>query len=308
MKNLTVRARSRMLAMLLGALTLGLLLAGCGAGASSDPLWAVEINGHGYSVTTYQHLVRALRAIAAYNSSGNPSPTDWQTPIGRGNRASAAQNAVSTLVELEVAREQLHTLHISVSQQDISANEQALKNGIAQAVQQSPDDPTIKLVQQTVTPDVLALLSEQKADEQALANSAKVTLPTVQLRVIVTSTQAEAQTYQQQVQKGADFSALAKAHSLDSSTAAQGGSFGQVFLGQLPAAFDKALFGQKIPAGGKAYAVVPAGSQWVLCEISQPGTVAVQKVQTAQAQTAPIVSWLTPYINAAHVHTFVSGV
>lgn len=308
MKMSAARARTRSLSMALGALLLVLLLAGCGAGASSDPLVAVQINGHGYSLTTYQHLVRALRAIDAYNSQGSPSVTDWQTPVGRGNRRSAEQRAVTTLVELEVARERLHALGIPVPQQTIKTNEQALKNGIAQAVQQNPSDPTIKQVQETITPDVLALLSEQKADEQALMTSSKVTLPTIHLRVIILGSQAEAQRYEQQAQHGADFGALAKAHSLDPQTAAQGGEFGPVFKGQFPAALDKVFFGQKISANGKAYAIVPNGTQWVLCEISQPGSIAIQKLQNAQAQAAPIVTWLNQYIAVAQIHTYVSGV
>lgn len=308
MKIYAARARSRLLPLALGALLLTLFLAGCGAGNSGDPIVAVQVNGQSYSLTTYQHLVRALRAIDAYNSSGSPNATDWQTPVGRSNRGSAEQRAVSLLVELEVDREQLHTLHISLPQQAVKTNEQALKNGIAQAVQQTPDDPTIKQVQEAVTPDVLTLLSEQKADETALAASPKVTVPTAQLRVIITSTQADAQKYEQQVQQGADFGALAKAHSLDTASAAKGGSFGMVFKGEFPQAFDTAFFGQKTPANGKRYAIVPnGGTQWVLCEISQPGTVPVQQVANAQAQTPAFNTWLDQYISAAHVHTYVTG-
>lgn len=309
MKISAARARSRFLPLALGALLLTLFLAGCGGSDSSDPIVAVQVNGHGYSLTTYQHLVRALRAIDVYNSAGSPDATNWQTPVGRSNRGSAEQRAVSILVELEVDREQLHALRIASPQQTIKTNEQQLKNGIAQAVQQSPTDPTIKQVQEAVTPDVLALLSEQKADEQALAASPKVTVPSAHLRVIITGSQADAQKYEQQVQHGADFGALAKAHSQDAASAAKGGEFGMVFKGEFPNAFDKAFFGQKIPAGGKAYAIVPnGGTQWVLCELSQPNRVPVQQVANAQAQTPAFNTWLDQYTSAAHVHTYVTGV
>lgn len=309
MKISAARARSRLLPMALGAILLALFLGGCGAGSSSDPIVAMKVNGHGYSLTTYQHLVRALRAIDAYNSGGSPNATDWQTPVGRSNRGAAEQRAVSTLIELEVDREQLRALHIASPQQAIKTDEQQLKNGIAQAVQQSPNDPTIKQVQEAITPDVLALLSEQKADEQALAASPKVTVPSAHLRVIITGSQAEAQQYEQQVQHGTDFATLAKAHSQDAASAAKGGEFGMVFKGEFPQAFDTAFFGQKIPANGKAYAIVPnGGTQWVLCEISQPGTVPVQQVANAQAQTPAFNTWLDQYTSAAHVHTYVTGV
>jgi parvulin-like peptidyl-prolyl isomerase len=312
MKMTAARARTRALALLLGALVFAVLLAGCGADASADPIWAVQVNGHGYSLTTYQHLVRALRAIDAYNNASSPTASDWQSPTGRSNRGSAEQRAVSTLVELEIAREKTQSLHIAVTQKAINASEQALKNSVAQLVQQNPTDSTVKQVQSSVTSDVLALLAEQNADEQALTNSSKVTLPALRLRVMVVNTQSEAQQYQQQAQRGADFGALAKAHSLDTSTAPQGGDVGQVFRGQLPAAFDKPIFSLNVPANGKQYVIVKSGSQYVLCEVSQRSDVAVLALQSSaqntQSQVSPLGVWLTQYTSAAHVHTYVSGV
>lgn len=315
MKMIAARARTRSLALLLGALVCAVLLAGCGGGASADPIVAVQINGHGYSLTTYQRLVRAFRAIDAYNaynSGSSISATDWQSPTSRPNRGSAEQEAVSTLVELEVAREKTQALHIVVTPKAINASEQALKNSVAQRVQQNPTDPTIKQVQASLTSDVLALLSEQNADEQALTNSPKVTLPAARLRVLVANTQAEAQQYQQQAQRGADFGALAKAHSLDATTAPQGGDVGQVFHGQLPAAFDKPIFSLNVPANGKQYVIVKSGAQYVLCEVSQRGDVTVQALQNspqnAQSQVSPLGVWLAQYTSVAHVHTYVTGV
>ncbi|HKV83015.1 MAG TPA: peptidylprolyl isomerase [Ktedonobacterales bacterium] len=308
MKMIAARARTRSLALLLGALVFAVLLAGCGAAASADPIWAVKVNGHGYSLATYQHLVRALRAIDAYNNSSSPSASDWQSPTGRANRGSAEQRAVSTLTELEIAREKTQTLRITVTQQAINASEQALKNSVAQLVRQNPTDPTVKQVQAAITSDVLTVLAEQNADEQALTNSPKVTLPAVRLRVLVVNTQAEAQQYQQQAQHGSDFGALAKAHSLDTTTAPQGGDVGQVFRGQLPATFDKPIFSLNVPANGKQYVVVKSGTEYVLCEVSQRGDAAVQSLQHAQSRVSPLGVWLAQYTSIAKVHTYVTGV
>lgn len=64
----------------------------------------------------------------------------------------------------------------------------------------------------------------------------------VQVRHILVQTEQEARDLYKRLQQGADFTALAKQFSLDSTSAERGGDLGWVFRGQTDAAFESAAF------------------------------------------------------------------
>lgn len=119
-----------------------------------------------------------------------------------------------------------------------------------------------------------AILTEEMV--RRLANDLPQTLPQVRLRQILVATEAEAQDLRRQLEAGADFSELARTHSLDESTRDSGGDLGFVPLGE----------GVLLPAVEEAVKGLSAGQ--IAGPIASPyGYYLVQVVEAASEQEVP---------------------
>jgi parvulin-like peptidyl-prolyl isomerase len=173
---------------------------------------------------------------------------------------------------------------------------------IAQAAQAAGVTVTDEVIQQRIQNDIAAVGSEEAfrawltqngmtmEEYQAmtrstiiteemvrrLANTLPQTMPQVHVRQILVATEAEAQALRQQLEAGADFAELARAHSLDESTRGQGGDLGFVPLGE----------GVLLPAVEEAVKGLSAGQ--IAGPIASPyGYYLVQVVEAVSEREVP---------------------
>lgn len=97
--------------------------------------------------------------------------------------------------------------------------------------------------------ETIAIAHQQGVDVIRLDDKAPLTVQDIQwkARHILVKDEKSAQAIWQQLQQGADFSTLARTHSLDKGSAAQGGDLGWAKIGQMVAPFEHAM--QTTPKG-----------------------------------------------------------
>lgn len=326
-RSLPLRARTagrRRGAMLTtGAATLvlcGVLagtLAGCGANTGADAVTAESVNGNAVSMTTYQQIVGLYKQQAARSGQS----VDWQTPAGRSLLASMQASSLSFLTTALLLHEQVARQRLNVTSKDLQTQMASLASSIKTAAQQSPNDPEFHALSQALGPatteaahnpdlkaliagratmaDVLVIFAYESADQQALTARAKV--PTAKVRLIEVNTQKDAEALRTQAQHGADFGALAKAHSLDASSGKLGGDLGQPFffvgqLSQLSPALDKAIFAPPASNAKTSYVIAAldtsAKSKYLLAEVTGRSTALVSTLKNAQTQSTIVSTWL----------------
>lgn len=293
MIRLAAHAPRWRLPLVLAALLAVLLLAGCGGSASGGPLVAARVNGDGISLSDYQDMLAWYEASATLpDASGQPgAPIVWQAPNGRPRLAQAQQAALSLLINLQLMRQQLHTLHIAVAPASIAAVRAQWEAAIKDV--QSRKDPVFAPVIAALTPHALDILSEQGADQQALI--AHIQVPTVHVRVILVNDGKLANDLKGQLEHGADFAQLAKQNSQDAQTAQAGGEYGTVYIGQFDPQFDAQVFA-KTPA---KYVIVPIGQEYALLEVTQPANKPLSALGSPQSEQAVFDAWLAIKVRAA---------
>ena len=293
-------------ALLVGALLLVLALAGCGSSGSTTSLLAASVDGHDIALSEYTHLVAVYKASA--NRQGQSANT--QSPTGRTSLAQVERFSLDTLVNLQLLREELAREGITVAAKDQQTAENSLNGQIATQranLKKDPNNPSNAGLQEqldALTPDVVHVLSEQQAVEAALAAHGKA--PAAHVRAILVKTQQEAQQIQQQAQGGTDFGTLAKQHSLDTQSGAQGGELGTIFPGQISADFDKAVFAPKtLPATD--YVTTPIQGQYAIFEVTKRVPTALASLNSQQTEQGVITGWLTAVLRPqAKIHEYVT--
>ena len=292
--------RARLLP-LLGLVMLTALLAGCGANAGSDPLLAAKVNGHGITLAQYQQMLNVYRTTNARNSFF----TDWRTPNQRANLTSTQQQVLDIFINTELLQEQLDKQHIAVPQKAIQTARDSLNSQIATSrkqLEQSPD-PALKAMVDAITPDVINLLAREGALQSLMQEKGK--LPSVHLRGIDLKDQQTAKQMQQKAESGSDFAALARANSLNTTTGAQGGEIGTVFIGQVTPEFDKAVFAPGAHPG--KYVILPIQGSYWLFELTNLGPQAVSTISDSQTQAATVSTWLDEVVRpAASIEEYVT--
>ncbi|MGH2515952.1 MAG: peptidylprolyl isomerase [Ktedonobacterales bacterium] len=281
------RAPRWRLPLALAAILCVFVLAGCGTGGASDPLVAARVNGQGISLSDYQAMLGWDEASAALPSSSGQAPVSavWQSPDGRIGLAQTQQTALDFLINLQLMRQQLHTLHLSVSAAALATAHTQLLAAIKGAF--SGSDPSLKAALARLTPQVQNLLSEQEADQQTLL--AHLQVPTVHVRVIVVDTTQHAQSLEDQLVRGADFAQLAKQDSLNTQTAQAGGEYGTVYIGQFGPQFDAQVFA-KTPG---EYVIIPISGGAALFEITKPANVSLSALNNATNEQTSFNAWLS---------------
>ena len=293
--------RRARLAWLLGLVLLAALLAGCGANAASDPLLAAKVNGHGITLTQYQQMLALYRATNARNNL----LTDWRNVSERENLASTQQQVLGILIDVELMREQLRQQHINVSAKEVQTARDTLNKEIAnlsKQTEQSPD-PQLQAMLDTLTPDVITILSEQEAYQAAIQQKGKA--PAVHLRGIETNDLKTAQELQQKAQSGSDFGELARANSQNRATGAQGGEIGTLYVGQISDEFDNAVFAKGAHPG--KYLIQHIQNNYWLFELTDLGPRALSTITDQQTQASVVSAWLDKVVQpVASVEEYVT--
>jgi len=291
-------------ALLLGALLLVSVLSGCSANAANDSLLAGRVDGAPITLASYQRILAVYTAIDSQQESLN-----WQLPDGRGLLIGEQQNAFAFLVNLRLARAQLSKLNVALPQKSIDDAYNTLQANIAaqrEALKKSPDAATSAILDE-LTPDAVRLYAEQEAAQIALTD--KLQAPTVKVRGIIVANRADAEKYQQQALSGADFGALAKKYSLDTTSAAKGGDLGTVYIGELSQVdpdFDKTVFA---PGAHPPKYIISqfSGTNYGLLEVTQPGKAALKDVTNQQLQQTIFATWLQVVVRPqANVERYVA--
>ena len=293
--------RRARLVWLLGLVLLAALLAGCGANAASDPLLAAKVNGHGITLTQYQQMLALYRATNARNNL----LTDWRNVSERENLASTQQQVLGILIDVELMREQLRQQHINVSAKEVQTARDTLNKEIAnlsKQTEQSPD-PQLQAMLDTLTPDVITILSEQEAYQAAIQQKGKA--PAVHLRGIETNDLKTAQELQQKAQSGSDFGELARANSQNRATGAQGGEIGTLYVGQISDEFDNAVFAKGAHPG--KYLIQHIQNNYWLFELTDLGPRALSTITDQQTQASVVSAWLDKVVQpVASVEEYVT--
>ena len=293
--------RRARLVWLLGLVLLAGLLAGCGANAASDPLLAAKVNGHGITLTQYQQMLALYRATNARNNL----LTDWRNVSERENLASTQQQVLGILIDVELMREQLRQQHINVSAKEVQTARDTLNKEIAnlsKQTEQSPD-PQLQAMLDTLTPDVITILSEQEAYQAAIQQKGKA--PAVHLRGIETNDLKTAQELQQKAQSGSDFGELARANSQNRATGAQGGEIGTLYVGQISDEFDNAVFAKGAHPG--KYLIQHIQNNYWLFELTDLGPRALSTITDQQTQASVVSAWLDKVVQpVASVEEYVT--
>lgn len=305
-------------------------LSACGVG--SDALVAERVNGNAVSMTAYQQFVTLYKDESA--DSGQAA--DWQSPSGRALLSQMQASSLDLLTNALLYHEQVARQHLSVSTKDLQAQLTALTSSLKSAEQQYPNDAEFRSLDQAIkqatteaahnpdlaaiiggrtsAADVLIILAYSNAEQQALTAHAK--LPTATVRLIEVATRQQAESLRTQVQHGADFAALAKAHSLDSGTGQQGGALGVPYfyvgqLSQISPALDTAIFGPSANNAKTSYVIVPLdtskNSKYVLAEVTNRGTTAVSKLNDPTTEGSVLSGWLSVVLKpAAAIQQYVA--
>jgi hypothetical protein len=271
-------------AMLIGVFA----LTGCGLSASADPLVAARINGHPISLSAYESIVRLNRANAAMNATA----PDWQSPTGRSQLYPMENDALSTLTNLQVMRDALASQKISVPATNVKTARDGLNkqvDGLKAQLKAQPSNTALRNLIDSLTPDVLDILAQRIAVQNALVKAP--VFPSAHVRGILVEQQDEANSLLEQAKNGADFGQLAKDHSIDTGTAPTGGDLGRVYIGQIGQEFSDTAFGPQ--ATSEKYFATPFGSSFAVFEVTDRKPAPLTDVTDSQQQQAVLSAWMS---------------
>jgi hypothetical protein len=290
MSSSTVRSRHpwRYLLPTLFAALIGVFaLTGCGLSASSDPLIVARVNGHAIPLSAYESLVRLNRANSALQSVA----PDWQSPVGRSQLYPMEKDALSTLTNLQLMRDALASQKITVQPSDVKAARDGLNkqvDGLKEQSKAQPSNTALRNLIDALTPDVLDILAQRIAVQNALVKAP--VFPSAHVRGILVEHQDEANDLLKQAKNGADFGKLAKDHSLDTATAPNGGELGTIFIGQISQEFSDTTFGPN--ATSDKYVVTSIGESYAVFEITDRKLAPIPDGVSSQDQQATISAWM----------------
>jgi parvulin-like peptidyl-prolyl isomerase len=262
-------------------------LTGCGFTAANDPLLAARVDGHAIPLSAYEGLVRLNRANAAMNATA----PDWQSPTGRSQLYPMEKDALSTLTNLQLMKDALASQKITVPASDVKAARDGLNkqvDGLKAQLKAQPDNTPLRNLIDTLTPDVLDILAQRIAVQNALVKAP--IFPSAHVRGILVANQQQANDLLAQAKNGADFGQLAKDHSQDTATASQGGELGRVYVGDISQEFSDAAFGPH--ATKEKDFVAPVGDSYAVFEVTDRKLTSLTDVTSSQEQQAAIAAWM----------------
>ena len=239
--------------LLLPALVLALVAAGCGGGSDKVPDDAVAVvDGQTVAKSDFNALLDQARK--SYKNQKRDFPK-----AGSQEYQTLKNQAVQFLVQRVEFEQQAKDLDIEVTDKQVDARLAQIKKqyfgGDAKKYEKQLKDQG--LTDKQVRSDIRAqIVSEQifnkvtkdaKVDDKAIAdyyakNKAQYSQPeSREVRHILVKTRAQAEDIYQQLEDGADFSALAKKYSQDTGSKSNGGKL-TISKGQTVAPFDQTAF------------------------------------------------------------------
>ena len=308
--------------VILAVVATGLLASACDI---TPP--AATANGATISTGTLNSQLHTLQTTAAGScllqlESAQLAQTSGQGAGGPGTYSMGFANAIlNNQVGDLLALQYAGTKGITISSSDLAVAtsdfESTLDGEISAAVQQSSQTGTLSFCQDATgasitgkalltalpNPIRLAQVRNQAVDEKLLARGADLSLAAVEnyynanlaqfttacVSLIATDTQAHANQLVAQLNAGETFASVAKANSLDSQTAANGGALGCNYT---QAQVEQALSVQSVTVGQPIPPVQdPSNGQWVIYEVTsqtvapltQAGTVARRELLQSTA-------------------------
>ena len=239
--------------LLLPALLLALLAAGCGSGSDSVPADAVAtVDGNEVARSDYEALIEQARK--SYTNQKRDFPK-----AGTPEFQTLKNQAIQFLVQREQFEQQAEDLDIEVTDEQVEQRLEQIKEQYfandEQKFRQQLEDQGI--TEQRVRADIRAQVVSEKifasvtkdakvsaADVKAyyVKNAAQFSTPeSREVRHILVKTRALAESILAELKAGGDFAALAKKHSTDTGSKETGGKL-TITRGQTVAPFDKQAF------------------------------------------------------------------
>ena len=251
MKNLF-----RSLLLLCALVSLALGLAACGGGDDDVPTSAVAVvDGDEVARTEYDALIN--QAKKSYQTQKRDFPK-----AGSQEFQTLKNQAVQFLVQREQFEQQAEELDIEVTDKQVADRlEQIKKQYFAgdakkyekQLKEQGLTDAQVRkdiraqLIQEKIFEDVTkdTKVTDKQIEDYYKKNKAQYSQPASRdVRHILVKTKAQADELKAQLDNGADFAALAKQHSTDTGSKANGGKL-TISKGQTVAPFDATAFALK---------------------------------------------------------------
>jgi parvulin-like peptidyl-prolyl isomerase len=242
-------------------------------------------------VSSYQQVLALLTASSAMQTDANASAVGWALPSDRAMVSSARQQTLQFFVSTLTLKAQLDKQHLAVTQKDIAIAIAALNaqvDNVRAQLKQTPGNERLRQLVDAATPDAIRLLAEQEAYTTVFLSKGQV--PTTHAGAIFVKSQSDATSIMNQLQAGADFATLAKANSLDAQSAAKGGDLGTIYVGQVNATFDQAVFAAPSVA---RYVVIPLQGAVGVFEIVSKGQARLSEVGDPQTAQTFLDGWLT---------------
>lgn len=276
-------------------LAFSVALTGCAPAASNDPVVAMRVDGVPVSLSAYQQMLALWTANNALNTDANASAVGWTSPDDRSLLLSGRQQTVQFFASTLSLKEKLDQAHIAVTQNDINVATKAMNSEIASvrdSLKQEPGNARLRQEVDALTPDVVKWLAEQQAYQTVFLNKGQI--PTAHIRVILVNTQADANSILAQLKAGADFATLAKAHSTDTQTAANGGDVSQpIYAGQIGIDFDQLVFLSKQRA---PFSLQLQGSGYGIFEVVSVANGKLSAVSDTSTAQQYLNGWLTDVV------------
>ena len=252
-----MKIHSRSLLLLCALVSLALAIAGCGGGGDDEvPSNAVAVvDGDEVARSDYQALIDQAKKSYATQQREFPKAgsQDFQT---------LKNQAVQFLVQREQFEQEAEELDIEVTDKQVADRLEQIKKqyfggdqkkyekqlaeqGLSDA--QVRNDVRAQLIQekifQSVTKDVK--VTDKQIEDYYGKNKAQYSQPASrEVRHILVKTKAQAEDLKAQLDAGASFAALAKQHSTDTGSKANGGKL-TISKGQTVAPFDATAFALK---------------------------------------------------------------
>ena len=277
--------------------------------------YAAVVNGSEVSQQQMQDALSAVGSNAGYRCTIVAGGTTRIAGAGDGTfSASFGAEVLSILIQDKVLRQELVRLDlpepaatnaVALSQIETAITPSSGCAGTGASVMAAfPASYRQLLVQFQVDEDALAAhlagtgLTPAALSDYGLRHPGLTSLAC--LSVIVSNTKAEAVSLRRQVVRGASFAALAKAHSIDTSTAAQGGAVGCLPDAQYTPPLNKVVAALAV---GHVSSPVLFSSAWLLLLVTQrrPETFAQQVASLVSAENSQLSAAITQLVRSAKV-------
>ena len=241
------------LVLALCALTFALVLAGCGSGSDDVPANAVAVvDGEEIAKSDYDGLI--AQAKKSYTNQKREFPK-----AGSQEFQTLKNQAVQFLVQREQFEQEASDMDVEVTEKQVDERlaqiqkqyfggdkkkyeAQLKEQGLSEA--QVRNDIRAQIVSEKIFEQVTrgVKVTDAEVEKYYADNKAQYSQPeSREVRHILVKTKAKADDLYAQLQAGADFAALAKQHSEDTGSKANGGKL-TISKGQTVAPFDKTAF------------------------------------------------------------------